>query len=97
MWLKTTTELRYKGMDEFPRKYDNFYISDAGLLPKNWDEMSGDAKYDWANEGGHWMSGFWEITENQEKFIELNELEGSQDEVVVEYEVIANHDGGGKA
>ena len=95
MWLKTTTELRYPTMEEFPRKYDNFYIPNAGLLPTNWDDMSGDAKYDWANEGGHWMSGVWEITENQEKFIESKQLEGTQDEVVIDYEVIANYDGGG--
>jgi hypothetical protein len=85
MWLKTTTELRYPKMEKVPLKYDNFHIPDADALPPNWREMSGNEKYDWANENGYWLSGFWEITTEQETFIEENELHGAQDEVVTEW------------
>jgi len=64
-------------------KIDKFQIKEE-LIPSNWSELSNDDKYDFLNEGGHWESGFTDISEEQSIIIEeMPDCHGMHDEVCV--------------
>ena len=84
MSFTTLTELRYPNLDgPVPTKWDYFYMENESLLPSTWLDMTMDEKYDFLNNGGYWTKGHWEISPEQDEFIEENDLGGSQKEVVV--------------
>lgn len=85
MQIYTTTELRYIAFTAI--KTDLFIVHDPKDLPISFLGYTLDNVYDWLNENGYWESGELEITDDQQRFIEANQLDGMQDEVVVAVEI----------
>jgi hypothetical protein len=85
MQFYTTTELRYIAFTAI--KNDMFIVHDPKDLPISFLGWTYDNVYDWLNENGYWESGELEITYDQQVFIEVNQLDGMQDEVVVAVEI----------
>jgi len=85
MQFYTTTELRYVSCT--PIKTDLFIVHDPKDLPIGFLGYTLDNVYDWLNENGYWESGELEITDEEQIFIEVNQLDGMQDEVVVAVEI----------
>jgi len=85
MQIYTTTELRYIAFTAF--KTDLFIVHNPKDLPISFLGWTLDNIYDWLNENGYWESGELEITDDQLVFIEVNQLDGMQDEVVVAVEI----------
>ena len=85
-YYRTCTELRYpKMIGEMPLKWDYFSVPDKSVLPENWENLTWNDKYDFLNDNGYWTKGFFEITDDQDMFIDGNALAGMHDEVVVEF------------
>lgn len=85
MQIYTTTELRYIAFTAI--KTDLFIVHDPKDLPIGFLGYTLDNVYDWLNENGYWESGELDITYDQQVFIEVNQLDGMQDEVVVAVEI----------
>ena len=85
MQIYTTTELRYIAFTAI--KTDLFIVHDPKDLPISFLGYTLDNVYDWLNENGYWESGELDITYDQQVFIEVNQLDGMQDEVVVAVEI----------
>jgi hypothetical protein len=79
------TELRYP--DFIALKSDVFIVHDPADLPQGFLKWQHDNVYNWLNESGYWYSGELEISDEQQKFIDDNNLAGMQDEVVVGIEI----------
>lgn len=85
MQIYTTTELRYIAFTAI--KTDLFIVQNPKDLPIGFLGYTLDNVYDWLNENGYWESGELDITYDQQVFIEVNQLDGMQDEVVVAVEI----------
>jgi hypothetical protein len=103
--IRALTEVNYPEDGPLFEKWDYFSISDEELPDRfratpNKVGSAGDNNmkylhplssdfYDWLNEGGYWVKGWQEISEESEKWIDSHpEHQGSQAETVLETEFI---------
>jgi hypothetical protein len=104
-YIRVLTEVVYPEDGPYFHKWDYFSISDEELperfrpTPNKVGSASDNNMkylhplsselYDWLNEGGYWIKGWQEISPDQEKWLDENDiLAGQQTETTLEAEFI---------
>ena len=75
---RITTECFYPSLTVM--QYDEFFVENSWMLPTGFTVFSGEAKYNWLNDNGYWVSGEFDDAINDPR---VEAEGGEQDEVVI--------------